>query len=409
VYNDWTIGVTEGGSSGSPLFNADWEVVGQLFGACHFNGTFPGCDNPDDYNNVYGRFGFMYPHVSVYLNAVTPDDAYEDNDDLEQAALLPPGTYDLRLVDFNDYFAVTLAAPAEITAAASFNTADMDLNLQLLDALAVVLDSSTSGTDDSEVVFAAVSAGTYFVRVSRIGGWGGDYSLDLSAVGEACPPPAAVLGEPGGSPRNRYLSIVPGNPGAPIALRVVPEELQNPQPQNLSGSEPFNFDPLVGTRMWVGPPFLFPIRQAPPAVAWAARLQCEPYYQDWSALGVVHVFGREVMPSSTYSISGIAEGCDIQNPESYSTPLIATTARWGDIVPPYQDPGASNPTQPNVLDIAAVADAIKQVTSEPPKTWGQLRPSMVDPLSMINALDIAAAADAVKGRRYPFDDATGCP
>ena len=54
VSNDWTVGVTEGGSSGSPLFNANWEVVGQLYGACYIN--TPGCDNPQDYNNVYGRF-----------------------------------------------------------------------------------------------------------------------------------------------------------------------------------------------------------------------------------------------------------------------------------------------------------------------------------------------------------------
>ena len=45
-YLDWTTGITQEGSSGSPLFNSNWEVVGQLYGVCYNVGTTPGCNNP---------------------------------------------------------------------------------------------------------------------------------------------------------------------------------------------------------------------------------------------------------------------------------------------------------------------------------------------------------------------------
>lgn len=50
---DWDLGVTQGGSSGSPLFNQDGKIVGQLYG-----GT-SGCNGETDNGggDVYGRLG----------------------------------------------------------------------------------------------------------------------------------------------------------------------------------------------------------------------------------------------------------------------------------------------------------------------------------------------------------------
>ncbi len=52
--NDYDVGTTEGGSSGSPLFNQDKRVIGQLFGG-------PASCSNDDYDE-YGRFDLSWDH-----------------------------------------------------------------------------------------------------------------------------------------------------------------------------------------------------------------------------------------------------------------------------------------------------------------------------------------------------------
>jgi len=178
VYNDWTLGFTEGGSSGSPLFNANWEVIGQLFGACLF--SEPACNNPGAYNAVYGRFSSTHSSIASFLNTITPDDIYEDNDTLMEGAPLDSGTHNLRLVDFDDYFEIDAGCqPNMITAIASHNTADMDLDLRLLDDTGAVLDSAL-GISPTKSVSASVGPGKYFVRTTKASGWGGDYTLEIT-------------------------------------------------------------------------------------------------------------------------------------------------------------------------------------------------------------------------------------
>ncbi|MBY8963731.1 T9SS type A sorting domain-containing protein [Flavobacterium sp. D11R37] len=54
--NDWDLGVTEGGSSGSPLFDNNGRIIGQLFaGTAACNGT---SDNGG--SDIYGRFGISW-------------------------------------------------------------------------------------------------------------------------------------------------------------------------------------------------------------------------------------------------------------------------------------------------------------------------------------------------------------
>lgn len=59
--DQWELGVTEGGSSGSPLFNQDHRIIGQLYGgwaACSGNVN----NGEADY---YGRFGQSWDHSST--------------------------------------------------------------------------------------------------------------------------------------------------------------------------------------------------------------------------------------------------------------------------------------------------------------------------------------------------------
>lgn len=66
IYSRDTYGATEGGSSGSPVVNAQGQIVGQLSGACGTNVN----NNCDSTNNatVDGAFAAYYSKVSSWLN-----------------------------------------------------------------------------------------------------------------------------------------------------------------------------------------------------------------------------------------------------------------------------------------------------------------------------------------------------
>ncbi|MGD9548115.1 MAG: trypsin-like peptidase domain-containing protein [Candidatus Krumholzibacteriia bacterium] len=57
---DWDLGTTEPGSSGSPLFNPDHQIIGQL------HGGYAACGN--DLSDWYGRFSVTWPNVSSWLD-----------------------------------------------------------------------------------------------------------------------------------------------------------------------------------------------------------------------------------------------------------------------------------------------------------------------------------------------------
>jgi len=65
IYSRTDVGGTEGGSSGSPVVNANSEIVGQLSGACGTNVN----DSCDEINNatVDGAFAYYYSSVQPYL------------------------------------------------------------------------------------------------------------------------------------------------------------------------------------------------------------------------------------------------------------------------------------------------------------------------------------------------------
>ena len=77
--DDWDLGTTEGGSSGSPLFNLAGQVVGQL------HGGFAACGN--DLPDWYGRMSVTLPNVAQWLDpsgsgdlTINGTDATDQND-----------------------------------------------------------------------------------------------------------------------------------------------------------------------------------------------------------------------------------------------------------------------------------------------------------------------------------------
>ena len=177
-YLDFFVGAVEGGSSGSPLFNQNWEVTGQLFGSC----GAANCTNQNVTNITYGKFSVTYNNVSSWLESVATDDSYEDNDTFATAAALAEGPHGLYLVDFDDYFSFTLDCDRDIVITAAFLTSEMNLDLELINSSETVIASSNS-TTGAESITESLTAGDYVIRANKVSGWGGAYSLILDLGG----------------------------------------------------------------------------------------------------------------------------------------------------------------------------------------------------------------------------------
>jgi len=174
-YLKWNQGTTESGSSGSPLFNDNWQVIGQLFGTC---GTYGGCTQT--HNNVYGRFNATWSSISAIMTLITPDDEYEPNDTIDEAALLAPGEYDLILVDFDDWFKVEITEPSILTAAAAKDDAgSMATRLFLKNESGTAFVSNFINSQ-VQTVSSPVSPGTTYIHYQKWQGWGGDYTLTIT-------------------------------------------------------------------------------------------------------------------------------------------------------------------------------------------------------------------------------------
>jgi len=180
---DWTIGITETGSSGSPLFlvrdgGNTWEVVGQLMGACVAEGETVGCNNPQDYDITYGKFGVTYPSIQTWLTQTTPDDEHEDDDSPGQARPLCRGTHALKLVDFEDYFRVDAPRAGQVSAVVTYDPSEVNLAIQLLELDETVIAESETGSG-ADWVGASLPAGSYLIRACKTHKWGGDYALTV--------------------------------------------------------------------------------------------------------------------------------------------------------------------------------------------------------------------------------------
>ncbi|MGB2984787.1 MAG: hypothetical protein WBE26_02800, partial [Phycisphaerae bacterium] len=156
-----------------------------------------------------------------------------------------------------------------------------------------------------------------------------DHATDFAAGIRLCSTADAPQPEPVAIDKNRYLSLVPGNPGEPTALRVTLVDLPSP------------FEGFSGQVRWVGAPSDISESSAnsgptPPPTFKGAILQCEPYYMDWSKVGLVHVYGDAIVPNAVYEVQAVAEACDAGVEDHYSDALTTVTpVVWGDVVGEY--------------------------------------------------------------------------
>ncbi len=248
---------------------------------------------------------------------------------------------------------------------------------------------------------------------------------DANGVPDECQPPPMPQSENTPYNKTRVISfylpwVATTIPGAQTAIRFKLVDLQNPIPANIPTSPPQDFssfevgasctDP-AGCVRWVGKPDIFRESQEIPdsGTFKAARLQCTPYYADWTTENLVHVIGAELLPSSTYKVEALAADCmgSEASCSMVSPYTILTTARYGDITEPFNPPDTS--TQPNVTDISVQVTKFKNIPGAPSKSFAQLQANVLDLFTDISVSDIVTVVDAYKRYAYPFSGPCPCP
>jgi len=207
----------------------------------------------------------------------------------------------------------------------------------------------------------------------------------------ACAGLAAAQPEPKAILKSRYLSLAPSNTGLVTAMRMILTNLPSP------------FSDFNGQIRWVGPPQLFAEGPGSAVTYYASLLQCEPHYADWGAIGLLHVYGPEVVSGADYEFAAVQ--CDPSVESNFSAPLLASTGRWGDVAEPFHEDSPS--TQPDALDVVGMVSKFKGVPGAPIMARADLYPNTPD--QEINALDITLCVDAIKGAAYPFAGPVDCP
>lgn len=153
------------------------------------------------YVHVYGYRGVTNPNYSLAINpstTVTPtDDAYENNDTQATASNLGTLTTstslpNLALLDAADWyrFTTTSTGTSANSVSISFQNAQGNLALQLVNSSGTVLATANGIGNTESISLSGRAAGTYFVRVySATGARNPNYSLQIAAPGAAVLPP----------------------------------------------------------------------------------------------------------------------------------------------------------------------------------------------------------------------------
>ncbi len=242
---------------------------------------------------------------------------------------------------------------------------------------------------------------------------GSSLDVNLDGIPDECiVSPPDPMAETGGANKSRTVStFIPAAAtagGVTTALQITLTSLHHPNPPYLVGSAA-DFSAFEDQVRWVGPPTTYVESSATPTPFVAARTQCTPFYHDWSTVGLVHVIGREIVPSSVYGVRQFAASC--QGNESgctaVSNSLELSTTRWGDIDSPFNPPSAS--VQPDFADIAAIVNKFKDVSGAPAKVRVALAGDVPDLVPDISFVHIAACVDAFKGLGFPYSGPMICP
>ena len=198
--------------------------------------------------------------------------------------------------------------------------------------------------------------------------------------------PEAPLPDPSGMDKPKFISMAfpPPPDGQPeTALRIHFVSLHNVVPP-YSGAPTVPFTPFEGLSVWAGPPGTYVESAASQIPFHASFTQCTPHYRDWSTIGLLHVTGAHIVPSSIYRVEQVPIACQGQEDECafVSTALEIRTRRMGDIATPFTPPSPT--VQPDLGDTAAVVNKFRGVAGAPIKAV-----ALVDVSNLFGEISVA--------------------
>ncbi len=226
--------------------------------------------------------------------------------------------------------------------------------------------------------------------------------FDNSSVG-----PPGISPEPGGVSKSRFISFVPTG-GGESAIRVTLTSLHHVNPP-YAGGPSIPFSGFEGQVRWVGAPVQYMESRSSAALFYASSLQCTPHYRNWATVGVLHVSGSAIVPSSVYQVENLAASCAgaEETCTAVSAPLTLKTTRWADVETPYNPPEATS--QPNISDVTAMVSKFRSALGAPIKARmliagndanGNINIATIS--NDFNFSHIASCVNAFRGLPYPF-------
>lgn len=248
----------------------------------------------------------------------------------------------------------------------------------------------------------------------------GDTDVDNNGIPDACDAPPSIVADPLGV-KNRFISFnVPAaavaSAGGTTAIRVNLTSLHHVLPP-YTGGPSVPFTSFEGQARWVGAPTQYVESSSSGTPFFAANLQCDPHYRDWSTVSLLHVTGSAIVPSSLYDVENVSSNClGIEDTcSAVSAAVQIGTRRWGDVETPFNPPSAT--VQPDVSDISALVDKFRSAPGAPIKARALLAGEPGNPFGEITSIvlsvdlgfsHISACVDAFRGVPYPYT-ISSCP
>jgi hypothetical protein len=256
-------------------------------------------------------------------------------------------------------------------------------------------ESSPSGRFVLSGTIGQADAGTMSsIRFDLTGGFWNSCPVSSPPQDDpTCPLEGCEVG--GCGAKGRYVSFHAGDPGEQQAIRVTFVSLPPPH------------DHANARSRWVQQPYLVTENSGssgtdPPPAMWAARLDCDPYYTDWSAYDVVDVFDDGIVALGTYDVQVIHLACNTSNESAYSASYSVRMSELGDVVGTRTAPPPGSPPECdcNFNDISACVDKFKNDPIAPRKARSDLVNATFDqptPDQKVDFVDITCAVECFRG------------